>query len=112
MQSLMDIVACIEVTAEHSNEVFANKFLHHRPATSMMVLIVTNSWGTRCPNVAILSVFSPSRLIHLQSRAGSDLRFEHIETRLHLFFQPMLEVNNRSITDRDSMHRLQVQLDL
>src|SRR5450755_2751648 len=108
----MRVVASVEVTAEHPTEVFADDLLDHGPTAGVMVLIVANGWGRSCPDIAILSVFSPPRLIHLDGRAGSDLCFEHIQMRLHLFFQAMLQFNNLSIADRDGMQRTQVGLDL
>src|ERR1700675_2216378 len=112
MQSLMDIVACVKATSQDSAEVFANQFFDYGPAAGMMVLVVANGWGRSCPEVAIESVFSPSRLIHLDSRTRSHLRFEPIQKRVQLFFQAMVQLTNLSVADRDSMQCTQVQGDL
>src|SRR5260370_8671161 len=112
MQSLMDMVACVKVTSQDSAEVFANQFFDYGPAAGMMVLVVAYGWGRSCPDVGIESVFSPSRLIHLDSRTRSDLRFQLIQKRLHVFFQAMVQLNNLSVADRDSMQGTQVQVDL
>src|SRR6266516_3963677 len=112
VQALMGIVACVEVTAEHATEVLANHGFDHRPAAAVVVLVIAHGWDTSRPDVTILSIFSPSRFIHLKSRTRSYLRFECIQVRLHLFFEPMLQFYQLSNADRDSMQRMQVHLDL
>jgi hypothetical protein len=112
MQSLMDIVTSIKVTAEHSPVVIADEGFDDFPSTRMMILVIANGWGARRPDVAILPIFSPPRLIHLQGWTRSDLHFEGIQVRLHLLFEPMEHLHNFSTADGDPVHSEQVRLDL
>src|SRR5271167_1653745 len=112
MQALMDVVACVKVTAQDSTEVLANQFFDHFPSTRMMVLVVANAGGTHRPNVAIEAIFSPPRFIRLDGWTGADLHFERSEVRLHLGFDPVEQLDNLSTTDRDPVQRKQVRLDL
>src|SRR5258708_14890837 len=78
----------------------------------MMVLIIADARRADTPDVAIEAVFSPSRLIGLHRRTGTDLPFERIEMRLHLVFEPMQQLYDLSTADPHPMQRDQVRLDL
>src|SRR5437588_3419487 len=112
MQSLMDVVAGIEVTAQDSTEVLSDQVLDHFSRSRVMVLIVANAGSGDAPDVAVGTIFSPSRLIGLHGRTGADRRFESSKLGLHLFFDPMQELHNLSISDLYPIQREQVRLDL
>src|SRR5215472_5923557 len=96
MQALMDVVASIEVTAEHAVVVRADQLFDHFSSTRMMVLVIANARGIHRPDVAIDAIFSPPRFISLDCRTGPDRSFERIEVGLHLCFDPMKQFNNLS----------------
>src|SRR5260370_22936350 len=78
----------------------------------MMVFIIADAGREDTPDVAIEAVFSPSRLIGLHRRTGTDLPFERIEMRLHLVFEPMQQLYDLSTADPHPMQGEQVRLDL
>src|SRR5512135_422649 len=112
METLMEVVSGVEVTSKHTLKVLADQGFDHLPPTRMMVLIIANAGSRDAPDVAISAIFSPSRFISLHGWAGADLPCECIKLRLHLFFDPMQELDDFSTADRDLMHHLQVALDL
>lgn len=112
MQSLMDVVACIKVTAEHAAEVLADQLFDYFTPTRMMILILVDAGGTHRPDVAIAAIFSPPRLIGLDRRTGADLLFERLKVGLHLCFHSMEQLHNLSNADCDPVQIEQVGLDL
>ncbi len=70
MQALMDVVAAVEVTAEHALKVTAEQLLDDLSCTGMMVLLIANSGRGNRPDVAIDPVFSPSCLVSLDGWTG------------------------------------------
>ena len=77
-----------------------------------MVLILAHAGSGDAPDVAIAAIFSPPRLIGLDSGTVANLRFERIELGLHLCFHPMQQFHNLANADRDPVQREQVRLDL
>src|SRR2546421_3519607 len=112
MQPLMDVVPGVKVTAQHSAEIFANQLFDHFSCTRMMVLVVAKCGSTDGPDVAIAAIFSPPRLIGLDSRTSADLPLELSEVGLHVFFEPMQQFHNLSDADRDPVQVSQINLDL
>src|SRR5450755_1840438 len=82
MQALMDVVARVEIAAQHSLEGLAEQFFDHVSAARMVVLVIANGGGGHTPDIAILAVFSPSRFIGLHGGTGADLGLEVSEQRL------------------------------
>src|SRR5207248_3579536 len=112
MQSLMDIVGSQEVRAKDSLEAFAQHRFDHFAASRMMILIITQLRGTGTPEVAIASIFSPSRFIHLHRRAGANLLLDLSQLRPQLCCDALCQAYDLSTTDRESMQTHQVRLDL
>src|SRR5260370_8290038 len=69
----MDVVSCVEIASKHSLKVLPDQLLDHFPCPRVMVFVVPHGRGTHAPDVAILAVFSPSRLIPLDRGPGRDL---------------------------------------
>src|SRR5258708_24806729 len=78
----------------------------------MRVHLMEDAGRADTPYVATEAVFSPSRLIGLHRRTGTDLPFERIEMRLHLGFEPMQQLYDLSTADPHPMQGEQVRLDL
>src|SRR6266516_5740314 len=112
MQTLMDVVPGVKVTAQHAAEIFANQLFDHFSCTRMLVLVVAKCGSTDCPDVAIAAIFSPPRLIGLDSRTSAELPLERSEVGLHVVFEPMQQFHNLSDADCDPVQREQVRLDL
>ena len=112
MQSLMDVVAGIKVTAEHTPKVIPDQARDDFSCPRVMVLIIADAGSGDTPDVAIGAIFSPPRLIGLDRRTGADLHFECIQLGLHLVFESVEQFHNLSAADRDPMQREQVRLDL
>src|SRR5260370_31474255 len=112
MQALMDVVAAIEVTAEHAIVVLADQLFDHFSSTRMMVLVIANARGIHRPDVAIDALFSPPRFISLDSRTGPDRPFERLEVGLQAYFDPVQQLNNLSPAGPDPLQRQQVRLAL
>jgi hypothetical protein len=89
MQSLMAIVGGVEVTAEHSLEIWTHQRLDHLVPARVMIFVVAHCRRTHTPNVAVDAIFPPARLIGLHGRTGSDGCFERRKRGLHLLCQPM-----------------------
>src|SRR5436305_15264621 len=89
MQSLIDVVAGVEVRAEHSLKALAQQLLDDLAAPGVMVLVVAHLGRTHTPDVAVLAVCSPPGLISLHGWAGAKLLFERCSRYLQLGFAPV-----------------------
>src|SRR5258708_30050834 len=89
MQALMDVVACIEIAAQHSFELAADQLFDHFACPRVMVLIVANAGGTHCPDVTVAAIFAPSCLIGLDRWTGAALLLNGIPGGVHLLLHPM-----------------------
>src|SRR5438128_1139459 len=104
MQSLVDVVAAIEVTAEHSAEVLPDQVLEHFSCPRVMVLIIADAGSGDAPNVAVASIFTPSCFIGLDRRTRSDCAFEGLQSGLHMLLDPVEQFDNLSDTHLEPMH--------
>src|SRR5260370_13619259 len=112
MQSLMDVVAGIEIAAQHSFELAADQLFDHFACPRVMVLVVTHAGGTHAPDVAIAAIFAPARLISLHRPTGADLLFAGIEGGLHMVLDPMQQFDNLANAHSESMHGQQIVSEL
>src|SRR2546421_924371 len=112
MQSLIDIVGGVEVTAEHSLKTLAQQLLDDLTASRVMVLVVAHLGRTHTPDVAILAIFAPASLISLYGWAGSDLPLERCHQWLQVVCGPVQQFDDLSAADRQPMQGGQIGLDL
>src|SRR5713101_3762176 len=108
MQALMDVVACIEIAAQHSFELAADQLFDHFACPRVMVLIVANAGGTHCPDVTVAAIFAPSCLIGLDRWTGADLLLEGIQGGLHVLLDPMQQFDDLADAHPEAMHGPQV----
>src|SRR5712691_12315592 len=108
MQTLMDVVGGVKITAQHALEVLAQHQLDDFPAARVVILIVAYCWGTHTPDVAVLAVFSPARVIRLHGGTGPNGVFEGGKGRGHRLREPMADLHNLSATDLQAMQGLQI----
>src|SRR5205807_10089432 len=101
MQSLIDIVGGVEVTAQHSLKALAQQLLDHLTASGVMVLVVADGAGTHTPDGAVLAIFSPPRLIGLYRWAGANLLLKRYHHWLQLGFGPVQQFDDLSAADLD-----------
>src|SRR5258707_3759498 len=104
MQALMDVVACIEIAAQHSFELAADQLFDHFACPRVMVLIVANAGGTHCPDVTVAAIFAPSCLIGLDRWTGADLLLEGIQGGLHVLLDPMQQFDDLADAPPEAMH--------
>lgn len=108
----MDSVAAIEVTAKYSTEVRADQLFDHFPFARMMVFKIADGRRADTPDGAIDAILSPSCLISLHRRTGTDLSFERIQLRRQLDGDPVQEFHNLATADGNPVQREQIRLDL
>src|SRR6266487_2030453 len=63
----MDVVGRIKIAAQHALIRLSHQGFDHVTASRVVVLIITDRWGTHGPDVAILAVFSPSGFVGLMA---------------------------------------------
>src|SRR5437660_5807069 len=84
MQSLMDVVASVEVEASHSLKVLPYQLLDHFSGTGVMGLIIANAGRRDAPDVAIDAIFPPARFIGLDRRTGANPGLELLKQGVQL----------------------------
>ncbi len=104
MQPLMNVVACIKIAAQHPLEVFPDQVFNDFSSPPMVIFVIAD--GRRAdapradaPDVAILTLLSPSRFIGLHHRTGTDFCFETVEQWLCILLDPMQQFHQFSETD-------------
>src|ERR1700676_5636943 len=112
VQTLMDVLSAVEITAEHSLKNLPDQSLDHLSTARMMVLVIADTRRRDAPDVAVEPIFPPSRFICLHCRTGADSAFERVQLGLQVVLKPMQHLHDLSDADRQPVKGLHVQLDL
>src|SRR6266567_712905 len=94
--SRKNIVPCIKVAAQDALEIFPDQAFDYGSCAGGMVLIVAYRRRAHTPDIAILAIFSPARLIGLHGGAGTDREFEIIQDGLAMLPDPVEHLHNLS----------------
>src|SRR6266480_487306 len=108
----MDVVGRIKIAAQHAFIRLSNQGFDHVTASRVVVLIITDRWGTHGPDVAILAVFSPSGFVGLDGWTGLHLVFEGFHHRLHMLGYPVEHLHQFTHREMHMMQRCKIELDL
>src|SRR5260221_3241400 len=77
-----------------------------------MILVIAQLRRTGTPHIAVASLFSPPRFIHLHRRAGANLLLHLDELRLQLLVYALCQSDDLPTTDPESMQARYIRLDL
>src|SRR6266567_4088576 len=110
MQSLINIVGGVEVTAQHAFKVFAKPRFDDLTATGVMVFVVAQLRRAGTPHIPIDPVFSPPRFIRLHCWTGANLPLEVGQFRFHLCGGPLRQSNDLSTANLEAMQAHQIRL--
>ncbi len=89
MQTLMDVVPGIKITAQHALEVLPDQLFDHLSAPRMVIFILPDGRCGGAPDIPVSAIFSPAGFIRLHRRAGADFCFESLEHGLRMLLDPM-----------------------
>src|SRR6266536_2160075 len=112
VQTLMDVISAVEITAEHSLKVLPDQSFDHLSPARMMVLVIADTRRRDAPDVAVEPIFPPSGFICLHCRTGADSAFQRVQLGLQVVLEPMQHLYDLSDADREPVKGLHVHLDL
>src|SRR5437867_2282864 len=99
MQTLRDVVTPVEIPSQHSLVVFANQLWDHFSCSGVMIFIIPYRWCADTPDISVEPIFSPSALIGLDGRTGTDFCLETLKHGLGILRDPMQEFHQFPQTD-------------
>ena len=98
MKTLMDVVSGVEITSQHALIVFANQLLDHFSPSGVMIFIIPDGGRGNTPDRAVDAIFSPSGLIRLDGRTGTDFSLQPAQHWLRILRKGSKEIKlSRSV---------------